>query len=83
MTLLAGKPLKQGMLLDRGLVFGEVDAERLVVHDIGMLPLRLAAELGEGLVRLGRGVPELCGARGQYEERPRAVVAVIIDNVRG
>ena len=58
-TLLAGNPLSRACSLDRGLVLGEVDAEGLVVDHVGLLPLRLAGELRERLVRLRRGIPEL------------------------
>jgi len=35
-----------GMFLNGGLVFGEIDAEALIVDDIGMLPLSLTCEFG-------------------------------------
>ena len=39
------------MLPDYVLVFGQVDAEGLVIDDVGMVPLDFAGELGQRIVR--------------------------------
>ena len=44
------------MLLDGVLVFREVDAERLVIYDVRMLPLGLAGELGQRAVGCRGGI---------------------------
>src|SRR4051812_19554184 len=52
---LAGREARKlRVLLHRRLTFSEIDAERLVVRDVGLHPLHLAGELGERAVG-GRG----------------------------
>ena len=43
------KAAQPGVLLHRRFVVREVDAEGLVIHDVGMHPLRLARELRQRL----------------------------------
>ncbi len=47
------------MLFHCGFALGEVDAERLVVDDIGMLPLAPPGEFCQGTVGCSGCVPEL------------------------
>src|SRR5262245_23495683 len=56
------KAAEAGMLVDRRLALGQIDTEGLVGSDVGVDPLRLAAELRQGGVGLARRALEL-GAR--------------------
>src|SRR6185369_226942 len=48
-----------GVLADCGLVLREINAEGAVAGYIGLLPLHVRSELGQGRIRLGGGLAEL------------------------
>src|SRR5262249_4835689 len=53
------KATELGMLFHGRLVFREIDAEALVIDDVGVLPLSLASKFGQGSVGGCGNVPEL------------------------